>query len=1009
MAGWDCPELPARWRQGARPAFVGRERESAALREAWALASRGTRQVVFVGGEPGVGKSRFVAEAATALHDGHAAVLLGTCVSALGAPYQPFVEPLAALAAVLGGGALVLDAAIDDRVEATDRALQSLRTLTGAAVREDRDHVGDVRDLQFARQLFDAAAQVLIAATRVRPVILVLEDVQWAGDSALELLRYLVSRTADARLLIVATQRTGAPDRSAALVSTVAQLYRLDGIGRIDLAGLETDDIADYLVDVAGSTRRNARGSATVLRDLTGGNPFLMREVWRDLSARGGLSALADLDLQAPESLRDTISHRLKGLPEAHRRSVEIAAVIGEEFGVPLLAAVLGQSGRSAGAALAFAGLEAATAVGLVEPVRGLDGIYRFPHGLARQAVLDLTGEFQRAQDNASVAEVLEDTPAADLRVQRLADHYAAAAALGFTDKAVRYLAESAELAQAGLAHHEAARLFERAAAMAQQPVLRDELRLSAARGYLRSSRFGRARQLNEQVAAAATGIDRLRAAIGYEAASWRSGQPGERSVELLTDALAGVTLDEHDPLTIRALAALGRAYAFTADIDKSRAAGERATALARETGDDRLLAAALQIGLQRGATPGQLSEKRAQALEVSELTEKIGDLRHLGPASYHRAAIAYMQGDPAALTAAHNDLARTARVTGQQFWEWVAACLTFGMQFLHADFAAALRTAGEAQESGRDFEPGHDTDGPSGLQAFMVRRETGGLEQVRPLISGEESVDEHWAPGLLGLYLELGLRAPTQRLLSHLLDRELPRHQISATWPFVLSLMVEASAWLDDHSAARRLLPLTRVYAGLNLIGGEFVAMVGSADRYIGVLESMLGHSTAATHFEVAREMDARMGSPVHLASTLAAEIAHLQRTGERSGRIQAGRIEERAAAARRLAERHGLVRVRRLLDEALPAKSASAAPAPGGDGLTARETEVLRLVGAGLSNRQIAQRLVISENTAANHVRSILIKTGAGNRTQAALYASARGLLVPEQPQRSAGHRLQ
>ena len=64
--------------------------------------------------------------------------------------------------------------------------------------------------------------------------------------------------------------------------------------------------------------------------------------------------------------------------------------------------------------------------------------------------------------------------------------------------------------------------------------------------------------------------------------------------------------------------------------------------------------------------------------------------------------------------------------------------------------------------------------------------------------------------------------------------------------------------------------------------------------------------------------------------------------------------------------------------------------------EGLTQRETEVVRLLGEGLSNREIANRLVISENTAANHVRSILAKTGSENRTQAALYASAHGLLV-------------
>ncbi|MDH5279264.1 MAG: helix-turn-helix transcriptional regulator, partial [Actinomycetota bacterium] len=70
----------------------------------------------------------------------------------------------------------------------------------------------------------------------------------------------------------------------------------------------------------------------------------------------------------------------------------------------------------------------------------------------------------------------------------------------------------------------------------------------------------------------------------------------------------------------------------------------------------------------------------------------------------------------------------------------------------------------------------------------------------------------------------------------------------------------------------------------------------------------------------------------------------------------------------------------------------------AAGGDpsGLTSRETEVLRLLGEGLSNREIAGRLVISEHTAANHVRSILAKTGSDNRTQAAIYAAARGLLA-------------
>ncbi len=984
MAGWDCPGPPARWAQASQPPFVGRQHESAALREAWALASRGIRQAVFVGGEPGVGKSRLVAEAATELSAQGAAVLLGTCVSALGAPYQPFVGPLTVVADAIADGSLSVAGPGRPDVSG-DRYLESLRILAGLARPSMHQGMPDTGDHQFARQLFEACAEVVVAAAAARPVVLVLEDVHWAGDGALQLLHHLVARTTDSAVLIIATQRTGAPDRSAGLVATVAQLYRLDGVHRIDLDGLSTDEITNYLGDLAGSKGRRVRGAAAMLRDLTGGNPFLIREVWRDLSGRGGLAVLAHLDPQAPESLRHTVSQRLSGLPPEHRRTVEVAAVIGEEFSVPLLATVRAADGRADSPALTFAGLEAAGALGLVEPVRGSDGRYRFPHGLARQAVLELLGDLQEARDNACVAQVLEGMPAADLRVQRLAHHYAKAAALGFADKAVHYLAAAADEAEAALAHGDAARLFERAAGMATEPAVRDELRLRAARGYLRSSRLGRARELNEAVAATATGTDRLRAAIGYEAASWRSGQPGERSVELLTDALHGVALDDHDPLSIRGLAALGRAYAFTAEVDRSRALGEHATHLARGTGDDRLLAAALQIGLQTAVAPDALPEKLARATEVTVLAERIRDLRHLGPAAYHRAAICYVQGDAAGLTAAHNDLARTAKVTGQAFWEWVASCVTFGVHFLRAEFDAALRIATEAEDFGRDFEPGHDAEGASSLQSFMVRRENGGLERVRALISGDERTDANWAPGLLGLYCELRLKGPAQRLLDALLDRDLSMLRVSATWPLVLSLLSEAAVWLADRDAARRLHPLALEYAGLNMMGGEFLAMVGSADRQIGALESLLGISSAASHFATAFEMDARMGSPVHVATTLAAEVAHLHRVGDRSGRA-----DQQHAIAQRLCDQHGLVRVQRLLDEARPEVQSPAA-----GGLTARETEVLRLLADGSSNRRIAQRLAISENTAANHVRSILMKTGAGNRTQAAMFAAAHGLL--------------
>jgi DNA-binding NarL/FixJ family response regulator len=177
--------------------------------------------------------------------------------------------------------------------------------------------------------------------------------------------------------------------------------------------------------------------------------------------------------------------------------------------------------------------------------------------------------------------------------------------------------------------------------------------------------------------------------------------------------------------------------------------------------------------------------------------------------------------------------------------------------------------------------------------------------------------------------------------------------------------------------------------------VAGQFVAVFGSADRYLGAVDSLLGSGTPEEWFAAALEMDTRMAAPVHEALTLAAHARHLQR-----GQAEARRVAELVDRARSLAEPVGHLRLLRQLDTLTDGGVRARAGADGGggrrDGLTARETEVLRLLGEGLSNRDIAGRLVISENTAANHVRSILAKTGSDNRTQAAMYAASQGLLA-------------
>jgi DNA-binding CsgD family transcriptional regulator len=295
------------------------------------------------------------------------------------------------------------------------------------------------------------------------------------------------------------------------------------------------------------------------------------------------------------------------------------------------------------------------------------------------------------------------------------------------------------------------------------------------------------------------------------------------------------------------------------------------------------------------------------------------------------------------------------------------------------ADLAAQRQV-----ERGRTMGAADRAEGPFGVEAYMVRREAGRLEQIRPLITGTERPEDLWAPGLLALYTELGMTEPTARVLRWFVDDGLHPYEVSDAWPATLAFLTEAALYLGDDGTAGLLRPRLADFAGLNLAAGAFVALFGSADRYLGSVDSLLGRRNASAELESALAMDTRMEATLHVAHSLAAQVAHLRRVGAAPRQVQ-----EVADRVRRTAEPLGLRRVLRAVNALVP---------PTGDrpdGLTAREVETLRLLADGMSNRDIARNLVISESTAANHVRSIFLKTGATNRTQAARYAAARNLL--------------
>lgn len=929
---------------------------------------KGIRQVVLIGGEPGSGKSRLVNEVARALHDDDVTVLVGTCGVEAGVPYQPFAEMLDHLFSTAPAGSLA-GLLGDSAGELHRLSREVVRHDPGVAT--ERTGPGEGR-----RELFEAVDHFFQGMATDRRLALIIEDLHWAQAPTLALLEHFLQTCTSGRLLVMATFRTTAPDRSEEVAARVAELHRLEGVRRLDLSGLDTEAIAELVMIKTGLPSTAARARAALLRDRTGGNPFFLRELWADMERRDEMAQTGTYG-NVPVSLGETLAARLSRLDEEVRGFIELAAVLGDDFD---LATVVSASERDGAAVMSCVDL--AVAYGLIERSDREGRTWSFVHSLTREAVLERLPPSRRAALHARAARALEAGPHHPSMVARLAHHYLAADMLGYGDQALRYGREAAIVAEKSLAFEDAAAWYERAAGLATlQTATRHQLMLGAAGEYVKACRFAEARAIYEELAVSADGQVRLEAAMGYEDASWRPGHNGTRATDLLSAVFDDPAADRATPGYLRALGSLGRALALAGETARARQVGAQAISLAREAGDEATLLHVLSASLWHGTAPEVAQVQRERSSEAHRLAKQRRDFQTLGHAVNFRAMVSYMCGDPDDLSEAVSDSVRAAEGSGEPFYRYVHCCLAHADAFMRGDLKTAERWAQETlntiETSGAEI-----TEGPHSVQMFMLRRQAGSLEPVRRYISGKEDFSGRWVSGLLALYTELGLTAGVKRALRFLMDRAVASRTDDALWPMELAFMTEAALAVHDQKALATLRALLSTYKGMNLASGTLIAAFGSADRYLARVAAELGDPDAAEEsFTFALQMDRRMGSVVHEAETLAYQAVFA------AGRGREEQAAEWAGEAERLAQATGQGRILRIIG--------SVAGAAGFDGLSEREVAVLRLLAEGLSNSEIGARLYISPNTAANHVRSILIKTRSANRTQAAIYAAQRQLV--------------
>jgi DNA-binding CsgD family transcriptional regulator/tetratricopeptide (TPR) repeat protein len=982
-------ELPGSLRLTSTFPFVGRSSELETLRALMPTAEGEGRRVVLLSGEPGSGKSRLVREFAAEAAGAGALVLYGACDAVVRTPYGPFVEALEHVTRVVDPAEL--------------RA--ALGTSGGELTRLLPDLAGRVGDLpapvdadaDTERHRLHTAVTDLLVGLSARTVLLVLEDGHWADTSTLLLLRHLARAAGNARVLLLATFRDTEADLPDTLSQTLADLRRSDDVVRLRLAGLSDDDVREFLRHAAeGDAGTGPPGLAQAIGELTGGNAFLVCELWRAL-VETGIVEIADgtirptrplAELGTPESVREVVSQRLSRLAPATTDLLELTATAGSEFGLEIVrhAAGLGEADL-------LAALDEAVRSGMIEELPARRLAYRFTHELVRRALYDRLSGVRRAEMHLRVGEALERSEGRSGRaLADLAHHFAAAAPLDGAQRGIEYNVRAARAAAAAVAFDEAATRLRTALELGlESPAKRAEVFLELGTASHRAGDAVDALAAFKETAGIARELGNgellARAAIGYEEACWRPGIADRGAVELLEEATTALA-DDNLELRAGLLSGLARGLVFQGEHERGAIVRTNAVALARRLDDPVPLATVLVRSYWSRGT-SSLDEILAMLTEAVDLGEELGDTEILAEAMAWRVPTFVALGDLDAARLEVSAVLRTAEQTAQPFMLHVAEHYGSSIALCDGHLDEAEARARHSHEWSRLLS-GSDAAGVYGIQMFNIRREQGRLAELAPIIrilAGDADRSGPWRPGLVSVLVELGMDAEARRELARVVDDGLDPFRESL-WLAALVYLTDACSALGDEAAAAIVYPELEPLADTNVMIGHLVACHGAADRYLGMLAATLGESERAEeHFERAMELNRRMGAVTWLAHT-AYEYARMLLARGPGERARAGALLGEAAA---LAERIGmpalLGRVR-ALGSAAPTKRRP-------DELSAREVEILCLVARGMSNREIGTTLFISEHTAANHIRSILRKTRCANRTEAASYAHRHGLV--------------
>jgi predicted ATPase/class 3 adenylate cyclase len=630
---WETGEVSGVLAGRERTPFVGRAQERARLLQAVERARSGTGTLMLIGGEAGVGKSRLVEEAAAEARRLGLMVLTGHCVDQQGAPpYLPTIEHLEE--AARQGSPETFRQALGENAPEIAKLMPKLRVRY-----PDIPEPVTLPPEQERRYLLHGIAEFVERNARATPLMLVFEDLQWADESTLLLVRLLAQRVAYVPVLAVGTYRDTdlRPGRPLAVV--LPDLLRQRLAEEILLGRMTEEGVAGILQARAGS--KPPPELVSLIFSETEGNPFFVEEVFRHLHEAGKLfdsegrwlTGLQIADTDVPRSVGLVIGERLQRVSEDCRRILTIAALAGKTFRFDLVATFQGVDEDDL-----LDALEEAVKATLIQDVStGREARYAFVHEQIRQTLLGLLSTARRQRLHLRMADALETLYGrdADAHAPDIAYHLYQAGAAADGTRTAGWLLRSAERALDALAFEDA---------------LRD---LDAAHTVLPERETEAAGRVLRLRARALRGLARIDEALAAFAEAVKIAPPGAER-EAVLQARARLKLDlfrgreaieDLDPLLVRAREACDRAREVElllmrsrglqilaldepkAHADEMRASYEAAYALAKEIGDKRAMCQAL---IPTNWFLDYWQEYREQALrnndEATALAAELGD-----------------------------------------------------------------------------------------------------------------------------------------------------------------------------------------------------------------------------------------------------------------------------------------------------------------------------------------------------------------------------------------------